>query len=423
MQSPGQLARSFSLKTMGTKNPMSSMMGRKRLYTFSEGTSQDHSKTYYNWWFPFFHCLLLLDLLGKKGSRICDLQKLDLPVPPGFIISTEAAKEFTQLHEHEDIDRMYEDFRKGVYDLERTTGRKFGGDWKPTSTSEGGSTKSIGGLIKTATSTTKNVTTTVTTEVKSQVLGVDTRRLPLILSVRSSAVQEMPGAMETILNIGLNDDIVSQIARDSDNPRWIYDCYRKLLQMFGNVVYGVDKKRYRTILAAARVDSGVDRDSDLSANDLQRIIQEFQRLATVPEDPWEQLKLAICSIYKSWYSSKADKYRESYGVSSDAGVAVIVQSMVFGNICDRCGVGSAFNRNPNTGEKEFFGEFVPRSSGDDIIGRSDNILTLNEMQKEHPGLFFNLVHVLKMLERHSHELQVSVMYDSSLISNIFINDM
>jgi len=129
MQSPGQLARSFSLKTMGTKNPMSSMMGRKRLYTFNEGTSQDHN------------------LLGKKGSRICDLQKLDLPVPPGFIISTEAAKEFTQLHEHEDIDRMYEDFRKGVYDLERTTGRKFGGDWKPTSTAEGGSTKSIGGLI------------------------------------------------------------------------------------------------------------------------------------------------------------------------------------------------------------------------------------------------------------------------------------
>lgn len=337
------------------------------------------------------------------------MQKLDLPVPPGFIISTEAAKEFVQVQERdrdrEDFDRVFEDYRKSVMELERVTGRKFGSDRASTEIS----TKNVATTVKSTANVMKSTANTMISETKSLVTGsgVDVKKLPLILSVRSSSVADMPGAMETILNIGLNDDIVNQIARESENPRWIYDCYRKLLQMFGSVVYGVDKKKYRTILAAARAEAGVDRDADLSAGDLYGIIQEFQRLASVPEDPFEQLKMAITSIYRSWYTSKADKFRECYGVSTDVGVAIIVQTMVFGNICDRCGVGCAFNRNPNTGEKEFFGEFVPQASGDDIIGRSDNVRTLVEMQKEHPGLFYNIQHVLKLLERNSHELQVS----------------
>ncbi len=350
------------------------------------------------------------------------MHKLDLPVPPGFIISTEAAKEFAQVQERDrdrnDLDRLFEDYRKSVNELERFTGRKFGSDW--TSAAEI-STKSVASTIKSTANAMKSTANTMISEAKSQVLGsgVDMKKLPLIVSVRSSAVADMPGAMETILNIGLNDDIVDRIARESDNPRWIYDCYRKLLQMFGSVVYGVDKKKYRSILSTARTEAGVDRDADLSVGDLQGVIQEFQRLATVPEDPWEQLKLAISSIYRSWFSSKADKFRESYGVSTDVGVAIIVQTMVFGNICDRCGVGCAFNRNPNTGEKEFFGEFVPQASGDDIIGRSDNVRTLAEMQKEHPGLFYNIQHVLKMLERNSHELQViTCMHETNCVNEL-----
>jgi pyruvate,orthophosphate dikinase len=248
--------------------------------------------------------------------------RLGIPVPPGFVISTECCKDFLKLDVEQKVtrisDQLRSDYKNTVLELERVTGKKYGG----------------------------------TFPVKS-----DTP-LPLLLSVRSGAPVSMPGMMQTVLNVGINDQIVENMAHISLNPRWAYDTYRRFLQMFGNVVLNLDEKPYEDILSAARGKRNVPHDSQLEEEDLKEVVKQFKLLANVPEDPWVQLDMAIQAVFRSWNSPRAVKYRDINNISSDYGTAVVVQSMVYGNLNAQSGSGVAFTRNPTTGAKELYGEYL-----------------------------------------------------------------
>lgn len=327
----------------------------------------------------------VLDLLGLKGSNLCDIFRMDLPVPPGFIITSDSARDYVQSENVKESEKLVDEYRRTIRELERQTGKKFGGSFDQTSTTGVTLSAGVSGI-------------SVSREQKRE-------PMPLLLSVRASPAIHMPGVMDAILNIGINEELTVKLAQASDNPRWAFDTYRRFLQLFGTVVYGVDEKKYKLILANERLRCGVTHDSELGASELQNVISEFKRLANVPQDPWEQLHVAINSIYKSWFSFKADKYREIYGVTEDLGVAIIVQSMVFGNLSGRCGVGTAYTRNPNTGEREFIAEYASCTCGEDIFGGSSEVKTLDQLRDEQSGLYNNLIHVLRLLERHYRDMQ------------------
>ncbi len=327
-----------------------------------------------------------IDLLGLKGSNLCDIFRMELPVPPGFIITSDAARDFVQSENIKESEKIIDEYRRSIKELERQTGKKFGGGFDQSTTT--GVTLSAGVS-----------SVSISREQKKE-------QMSLLLSVRASPAIHMPGVMDAILNIGINEELTVKLAQASDNPRWALDTYRRFLQLFGTTVYGIDDKKYKLILANERMRCGVAHDSDLGPTELQNVISEFKRLANVPQDPWEQLHVAINSIYKSWFSFKADKYREIYGVTEDLGVAIIVQSMVFGNLSGRCGVGTAYTRNPNSGEREFIAEFATCTCGEDIFGGSSEVKTLDNLRDEQAGLYSNLVHVLRLLERHYRDMQV-----------------
>jgi len=188
--------------------------------------------------------------------------------------------------------------------------------------------------------------------------GPTVKTEPLLLAVRSGAAVSMPGMMGTVLNVGINEHIVEYMAQNSQNPRWAYDTYRRFLQMFGNIVYNMDLQPYEDIVANVRKARGVDHDSQLLAEDFQEIVRHFKLLVAVPDDPWEQLHLSIEAVLKSWNSPRARKYREVNGIPHNLGTAVTVMSMVYGNLNDFSGSGVAFSRNPTTGAKELYGEYL-----------------------------------------------------------------
>jgi pyruvate, orthophosphate dikinase len=294
---------------------------------------------------------------------------MDLPVPPGFTITNDAARDFLSPLSAKDVDKFTEEYRKAVKELEKQTSKRFGGGEQ----------------------TAKDVKS-----IK-----------PLLLSVRASPTIHMPGVVNAVLNIGLNSDVIEKLLANTEDPRWVYDTYCHFLQSFGTVVCGVDDKKYKLILANERVRVGVSQDSALSPQSLQRVIAEFKLLTNIPDDPWQQLQLAIHSVYKSWYSFKAEKYRELNGVSDDCGVAVVIQSMVFSNANARCGVGCAYSRHPNTGEKEIFAEYAPCCCGEDVFAGIGDIKLMDHLQSEQPGLFNNLTQIVQLLEKHFQDLQVS----------------
>ena len=265
------------------------------------------------------------NILGGKGANLAEMTSLGLPVPPGFTISTEACQVF-----YDNVERLPEDLKRTVTEalgkVEKLLGKKFG---------DAGN--------------------------------------PLLVSVRSGARASMPGMMDTILNLGLNDQTVDGLAAQSKNPRFAWDSYRRFLTMYSNVVMGMNTSLLEVVLEDLKESKGYKSDTDLTADDLQKLVTKYKKqiLETTgrsfPADPWDQIWGAISAVFKSWNSPRAITYRNLHGYPGSWGTAVNVQSMVFGNMGEDCATGVAFTRNPSTGEKAFFGEFLVNAQGEDVV--------------------------------------------------------
>jgi pyruvate,orthophosphate dikinase len=296
-----------------------------------------------------------------------------ISVPAGFVITTETCSDFFKQEKHKLLEQFIDEYSKSIRELEKQTGKQFG----------------------------------VTLE-KSRSGGGGFDTAPLLLSVRSGAAIPVPGMMHTVLNLGINDELVQVMARVSNNPRWAYDTYRRFIQMFGTVVLHVDTKLYDDILKMACNKRGVDDVSMLNAADLQQLVGDFKAVAEIPMDPWEQLQVAIESMFCSWYSPRAVKYRDINNLSSELGTAVVVQSMVYGNMNTRSGSGVVFTRHPATGDKEEYGHFLANAEGEEVLLRgktADSALTT--FKHDQPVVYDTLLHIETLLEKHYRDMQVT----------------
>jgi pyruvate,orthophosphate dikinase len=251
-----------------------------------------------------------------------------MPVPAAFIITAECSLEYSHQKASNYLSsELVNDYKRGIHELESQTGKRFG---LGTEYANGAST----------------------------LLGQAQVKMPLLLSVRAGSVVSMPGLVDTVLNLGINDHITEHMARLQNNPRWAYDTYRRFLQMFGTLVLGADKAQYDAVLEEACLKRGVPHESLLQMSDLMEVLLRFKLIASVPDDPWQQLDMAVQAVFRSWNSPRAVKYRDVNRLSSEHGTAVTVQSMVYGNLNAQSGSGVAFTRNPTTGHKELFGEYL-----------------------------------------------------------------
>ncbi len=313
------------------------------------------------------------DLLGGKGANLAEMSRIGIPVPPGFTISTEACIEYFKSN-NKLPEGLMDQVRKNMAKIESDMNRKFGDAEKP-----------------------------------------------LLVSVRSGARVSMPGMMDTVLNLGLNDQSVKGLAKEMNNPRFAYDSYRRFIQMFGNVVYGVAAEHFEKELQKKKEETGAKYDTDLSAEDLKDLAERFKKIFTAqtgkefPQDPWEQLTDAIMAVFRSWNTKRAIDYRRVNKIPDDWGTAVNVVTMVFGNMGDDSATGVAFTRDPATGEKRFFGEFLKNAQGEDVVagirtpqpvnkaGRTNaNQITLEE---EMPEAYKDLETIYKKLEKHYRDMQ------------------
>ena len=303
------------------------------------------------------------NLLGGKGANLAEMTKIGLPVPQGFTISTEAC---TQYYEdgRRSNDEIQAEIMENIIKMEEVTGKKFGD-----------------------------------------------KENPLLVSVRSGARASMPGMMDTILNLGLNEEVVEIIAAKSGNPRWAWDCYRRFIQMFSDVVMEVGKKYFEKLIDAMKERKGVTSDLDLDANDLHELADQFkaeykQQIGSdFPTDPKVQLFEAIKAVFRSWDNPRANIYRMDHDIPYSWGTAVNVQMMAFGNMGDDCGTGVAFTRSPATGSKGLFGEFLTNAQGEDVVAGVRTPMPISEMEQKFPEAFKQFVEVCKTLENHYHDMQ------------------
>ncbi|MDD3361488.1 MAG: pyruvate, phosphate dikinase [Hespellia sp.] len=303
------------------------------------------------------------NLLGGKGANLAEMTNLGLPVPQGFTITTEAC---TQYYEdgQQINDEIMEQIMKAIVDMEEITGKKFGDH--------------------------KN---------------------PLLVSVRSGARASMPGMMDTILNLGLNEDVVNTIAEMSGNPRWAWDCYRRFIQMYSDVVMEVGKKYFEELIDKMKTDRGVTQDVDLTAEDLKELAGQFKAEyktmigSDFPDDPKEQLMGAIKAVFRSWDNPRANVYRRDNDIPYSWGTAVNVQSMAFGNMGDDCGTGVAFTRDPGTGAKGLFGEFLTNAQGEDVVAGVRTPMHISEMGEKFPEAYKQFNEVCENLEKHYRDMQ------------------
>ena len=299
-------------------------------------------------------------LLGGKGYGLVEMTSLGLPVPPGFTITTEVCKAY-YANGGKVPEGLFEEVRTVISEVEGQTGKRFGGGEKP-----------------------------------------------LLFSVRSGAPFSMPGMMDTILNLGLNDVTAKRMAEITKNERFAYDSYRRLIQMFGKVAMGAEGEAFERILEARRKASGVKMDIDLSSKELKGVAEEFKRIIKeetgkeFPQDPYVQLEMAIVAVLGSWNNERAKEYRRFYSIPDDLGTAVNVQAMVFGNFGENSGSGVGFTRNPSTGEKKLFGEYLPNSQGEDVVA---GIRTPVSIEGMHPALKARLQDVANRLEAHFKDMQ------------------
>ena len=303
------------------------------------------------------------ELLGGKGANLAEMTNIGLPVPQGFTISTEACTKY-----YEDGRQINDDIKAEIMSyvdkLEEITGKKFGD-----------------------------------------------HENPLLVSVRSGARASMPGMMDTILNLGLNEDVVNVMAAKSGNPRWAWDCYRRFIQMYSDVVMEVGKKYFEALIDRMKERKGVTQDVELDANDLKELASQFKaeyksKLGVdFPTDPKEQLMGAIKAVFRSWDNPRANIYRRENDIPYSWGTAVNVQSMAFGNMGDDCGTGVAFTRNPATGEKKLFGEFLTNAQGEDVVAGVRTPMPISEMAEKFPEAFAQFTKVCQILESHYHDMQ------------------
>ena len=303
------------------------------------------------------------ELLGGKGANLAEMTKIGLPVPQGFTISTEACTQYYEDGRQINADIQAE-IMENIEKMENITGKKFGD-----------------------------------------------KKNPLLVSVRSGARASMPGMMDTILNLGLNEDVVNVIAEQSNNPRWAWDCYRRFIQMFSDVVMEVGKKYFEKLIDDMKAAKGVTFDVDLTADDLKELANQFKaeykkQLGTdFPDDPKEQLFAAIKAVFRSWDNPRANIYRMDHDIPYSWGTAVNVQSMAFGNMGEDCGTGVAFTRNPATGEKGLMGEFLTNAQGEDVVAGVRTPMPIAEMAEKFPEAFKKFNDVCKLLEDHYRDMQ------------------
>ena len=303
------------------------------------------------------------ELLGGKGANLAEMTNLGMPVPQGFTITTEACTQY-----YEDGEKINDEIQAQIMEyitkMEEITGKKFG----------------------------------------------DLEN-PLLVSVRSGARASMPGMMDTILNLGLNEDVVEVIAKKSNNPRWAWDCYRRFIQMYSDVVMEVGKKYFEELIDEMKAKRGVTQDVELTAEDLKELAGQFKAEykekigADFPSDPKEQLMGAIKAVFRSWNNPRAIVYRRMNDIPGSWGTAVNVQSMAFGNMGDDCGTGVAFTRNPATGEKKLMGEFLTNAQGEDVVAGVRTPMPIQEMADKFPEAFKQFEQVCQTLENHYHDMQ------------------
>ena len=303
------------------------------------------------------------ELLGGKGANLAEMTKIGLPVPQGFTISTEACTQY-----YEDGRQINPEIKAEIMSyidkMEKICGKKFGD-----------------------------------------------KENPLLVSVRSGARASMPGMMDTILNLGLNEEVVNTIAKKSNNPRWAWDCYRRFIQMFSDVVMEVGKKYFEKLIDKMKEEKGVQFDVELSADDLKTLANQFkaeykaQLGKDFPDDPKEQLFEAIKAVFRSWDNPRANIYRMDHDIPYSWGTAVNVQMMAFGNMGDDCGTGVAFTRNPATGEKGLMGEFLMNAQGEDVVAGVRTPMPISKMAEVLPDVYKQFLEVCKTLENHYRDMQ------------------
>src|SRR6266704_2770002 len=302
------------------------------------------------------------DELGGKGAGLAEMTNASLPVPPGFTIQTEACREYMRLgHVSEEVDRQMEE---ALAHLEKLRGQKLGSGENP-----------------------------------------------LLVSVRSGAKFSMPGMMDTILNLGLNDESVEALARRSNNPRFAADSYRRLIQMFGNVVLEIPKSAFDEVFDAKKKKKKAKLDTDLDAKALKEVIEEYKKVVKkhakreFPQDPHEQLVMARDAVFRSWQNERAKHYRRINNIDDMLGTAVNVQAMVFGNLGETSGTGVGFTRNPATGVKEFYGEFLMNAQGEDVVAGIRTPVHISELRKIMPQVYDQLREITTRLEKHYRDMQ------------------
>ena len=303
------------------------------------------------------------NLLGGKGANLAEMTNLGLPVPQGFTITTEACTKYYE--DGKEISPEIQDqINEYIGKMEEITGKKFGD-----------------------------------------------KENPLLVSVRSGARASMPGMMDTILNLGLNEDVVEVLAEKSNNPRWAWDCYRRFIQMYSDVVMEVGKKYFEELIDKMKEEKGVKLDVELDADDLKELAREFKEEyknkigSEFPSDPKEQLMGAINAVFRSWDNPRANVYRRDNDIPYSWGTAVNVQSMAFGNMGEDCGTGVAFTRDPATGEKGLFGEFLTNAQGEDVVAGVRTPMHISEMEEKFPEAFKEFVSVCNTLENHYRDMQ------------------
>ncbi|MFB5619393.1 MAG: PEP/pyruvate-binding domain-containing protein, partial [Candidatus Nitrosomaritimum aestuariumsis] len=304
-------------------------------------------------------------LLGGKGAGLCEMTRLKLPVPPGFVITTEVCKKYYE-NNKKLPNSLISELKKNIAKIEKKTGKKW-----------------------------------------------NSKNNPLLVSVRSGAAISMPGMMDTILNLGLNDTTVEGLAEKSKNPRFAWDSYRRFIQLFGKVVFGVDDKKFDDVLEKAKKNQKVTEDSALNEESLRKIVTEYKMICQkhtgkkFPSDPYDQVELAIKAVFGSWMGERAIVYRDKNNITRDIadGTAVNIVSMAFGNMGDDSATGVVFTRNPGDGTNHIYGEYLVNAQGEDVVAGVRTGKLVDQMKQEMPESFKQLVKTCEKLEKHYKEPQ------------------
>ena len=324
-------------------------MVKKYVYFFAEGRAEGNAK--------------MKDLLGGKGAGLAEMTNVDVPVPAGFTITTDVCRYYYR-HQGKLPKELHRQFKQALEKLEKVNQKKFGDPDNP-----------------------------------------------LLVSVRSGAKYSMPGMMDTILNLGMNDLTVEGLIKKTNDPRFTWDVYRRFIQMFGNVVKGIEKSEFEHILSEKKKEKNVNSDTGLTAEDWQGIVEKYKNLyrekvvEDFPQEPYRQLELARNAVFKSWNNPRALTYRRLNKISDDLGTAVNIQTMVFGNTGEDSATGVGFTRNPATGEKEFYGEYLINAQGEDVVAGIRTPKPIKDLEKEMPPVYQQLKRITTKLEKHYRDIQ------------------